>query len=130
MPDLQKRQNMLTYELKDAASSPRKQMPKKAKVFAQPPEVTCCAVWRHKSLQNLGTTRPTVGSGAFIAPSATLCGRVDIGEKANIWYGAVLRGEFLCLPSIVCCPTSFKCNGLSHLLDGKVQGDKRIFSAD
>jgi len=50
-------------------------------------------LWRHKSLQNLGTTRPTVGSGAFIAPSATLCGRVDIGEKANIWYGAVLRGD-------------------------------------
>ena len=51
------------------------------------------AVWRHKTLQNLSTVKPIVGTGAFIAPSATLVGDVSIGEKANVWYGAVLRGE-------------------------------------
>lgn len=51
------------------------------------------AVWRHKSLQNLNIRRPTIGNGAFVAPSATLVGKVEVGENANIWYGAVVRGE-------------------------------------
>lgn len=49
--------------------------------------------WRHKPLQNLGSARPVVGEGAFVAPSATLVGNVSIGENANVWYGAVLRGD-------------------------------------
>ena len=51
------------------------------------------AVWRHKPLQNLGYTKPSIGSGAFVAPSATLVGDVSIGDNANVWYGAVLKGN-------------------------------------
>ena len=29
----------------------------------------------------------------FIAPTATVVGDVTLGEKVNIWYGAVLRGD-------------------------------------
>jgi carbonic anhydrase/acetyltransferase-like protein (isoleucine patch superfamily) len=31
--------------------------------------------------------------GSFIAPTATVVGRVNIGEYSSIWYGAVLRGD-------------------------------------
>lgn len=29
----------------------------------------------------------------FIAPNATVVGKVTLGENVNIWYGAVLRGD-------------------------------------
>lgn len=29
----------------------------------------------------------------YIAPNATVVGDVQLGENANIWYGAVLRGD-------------------------------------
>lgn len=29
----------------------------------------------------------------WIAPNATVVGEVSLGEKVNIWYGAVLRGD-------------------------------------
>ncbi len=31
--------------------------------------------------------------GAYIAPNATVIGDVTLGKDANIWYGAVLRGD-------------------------------------
>jgi len=30
---------------------------------------------------------------AFVAPTATVVGQVEIGAEASIWYGAVLRGD-------------------------------------
>ena len=32
-------------------------------------------------------------AGPWIAPNATVVGDVTLGEKASIWYGAVLRGD-------------------------------------
>lgn len=37
---------------------------------------------------------PTVDAEGWVAPTATLVGRVKIGPSAGIWYGAVLRAEF------------------------------------
>ena len=34
---------------------------------------------------------------AYIAPNATVAGDVILGENANIWYGAVLRGDSACI---------------------------------
>ena len=36
---------------------------------------------------------PKVESSAFIAPNATLIGDVEIGAKASIWFGVILRGD-------------------------------------
>jgi len=36
---------------------------------------------------------PTTAADSFIAPSATLVGKVTIGKQSSIWYGAVLRGD-------------------------------------
>jgi carbonic anhydrase/acetyltransferase-like protein (isoleucine patch superfamily) len=36
---------------------------------------------------------PTIGEGVFLAPTAVLVGDVRIGDRANVWFGAVLRGD-------------------------------------
>jgi carbonic anhydrase/acetyltransferase-like protein (isoleucine patch superfamily) len=36
---------------------------------------------------------PSVSSSAWIAPTATLVGDVDVEDDASVWYGAVLRGD-------------------------------------
>ena len=37
--------------------------------------------------------RPELGDGVFVAPGATVIGRVAVGADTNIWYGCVLRGD-------------------------------------
>ena len=37
--------------------------------------------------------KPKISPKAFIAPNATIIGDVTIESGANIWYGAVLRGD-------------------------------------
>jgi carbonic anhydrase/acetyltransferase-like protein (isoleucine patch superfamily) len=36
---------------------------------------------------------PSIGEGVFLAPTAVLVGDVRIGDRANVWFGAVLRGD-------------------------------------
>jgi len=43
-----------------------------------------------KSFKN---RQPQINETAFIAENAAIIGEVTIGEKASIWYGAVLRGD-------------------------------------
>ena len=36
---------------------------------------------------------PTIGRDVFLAPTAVITGDVRIGDRASIWFGAVLRGD-------------------------------------
>jgi carbonic anhydrase/acetyltransferase-like protein (isoleucine patch superfamily) len=36
---------------------------------------------------------PSVAASAWVAPNATLVGSVTLGERASVFYGAVLRGD-------------------------------------
>ena len=36
---------------------------------------------------------PRIASDAFIAPGAVVIGDVEIGSKANVWFGCVIRGD-------------------------------------
>jgi carbonic anhydrase/acetyltransferase-like protein (isoleucine patch superfamily) len=36
---------------------------------------------------------PEIHESAFIAPNATIIGRVRIAANASVWYGAVIRGD-------------------------------------
>lgn len=40
-----------------------------------------------------GEYRPEVADSAWLAPNATLIGRVTIGENSSVFYGAVARGD-------------------------------------
>ena len=46
------------------------------------------------TLHSFGGKHPRIASDAFIAPSADIIGDVVIEEKASVWFGAVLRGDF------------------------------------
>ena len=45
------------------------------------------------TLLALGTDQPRIAEGAWVAPTATLVGAVEVAEGASVWYGAVLRGD-------------------------------------
>ncbi|HEX4280145.1 MAG TPA: gamma carbonic anhydrase family protein, partial [Solirubrobacteraceae bacterium] len=36
---------------------------------------------------------PTIGEDVFLAPTAVLIGDVRVGQRCNIWFGTVLRGD-------------------------------------
>ena len=36
---------------------------------------------------------PTLGPGAWVAPNATVLGRVELRARSSVWFGAVLRGD-------------------------------------
>jgi len=45
------------------------------------------------SIYKLGELAPELGDGAWIADSAQLIGKVHLHKDANVWFGAVLRGD-------------------------------------
>ena len=36
---------------------------------------------------------PKIGQDVFIAPTAVVIGKVEIGDNSSIWYGTVVRGD-------------------------------------
>lgn len=36
---------------------------------------------------------PNIGENVFLAPTAQIIGKVTIGDRANIWFNCVLRGD-------------------------------------
>jgi carbonic anhydrase/acetyltransferase-like protein (isoleucine patch superfamily) len=45
------------------------------------------------TIVELGGVRPAIGADVWLAPTAVLIGDVSVGDRANIWFGAVLRGD-------------------------------------
>lgn len=48
---------------------------------------------RHRTLMNIFDKTPNVHKDAFVAPSASVIGDVQVGQGSSIWYGCVLRGD-------------------------------------
>jgi carbonic anhydrase/acetyltransferase-like protein (isoleucine patch superfamily) len=44
-------------------------------------------------LYALGELKPSLGEGAWAAPSADLIGDVRLGTRASVWFGAVIRAD-------------------------------------
>ena len=44
-------------------------------------------------LYRLGDLGPSLAHGAWAAPSADLIGDVRLGERASVWFGAVVRAD-------------------------------------
>ena len=44
-------------------------------------------------LYSLGDLTPKLAAGAWAAPSADLIGDVRLGERASVWFGAVIRAD-------------------------------------
>jgi carbonic anhydrase/acetyltransferase-like protein (isoleucine patch superfamily) len=45
------------------------------------------------ALYRLGDDSPVVAASAYIAPNATVVGKVILAEKSTVWFGATLRGD-------------------------------------
>ncbi|GIL07290.1 MAG: gamma carbonic anhydrase family protein [Betaproteobacteria bacterium] len=45
------------------------------------------------ALYRLGDDAPQIPATAFVAPEATLIGKVILGENTSVWFGAVIRGD-------------------------------------
>lgn len=52
---------------------------------------------RHRTLMNVFDKLPQVHNDAFVAPSASLTGDIEVGQGSSIWYGCVLRGTAFAL---------------------------------
>jgi len=45
------------------------------------------------AIYELDGRQPRLGQGAWVADSAQVIGAVELADNANIWFGAVLRGD-------------------------------------
>ncbi|XP_076881345.1 gamma carbonic anhydrase 1, mitochondrial-like [Bidens hawaiensis] len=48
---------------------------------------------RHRTLMNVYDKAPLVAKDAFVAPSASVIGDVQVGAGSSVWYGCLLRGD-------------------------------------
>ena len=44
-------------------------------------------------IYQLGDDRPIIPASAYVAPEATLIGKVTLGENTSIWPGVTIRGD-------------------------------------
>lgn len=49
---------------------------------------------RHMPVMPMRYNTPTLGKDAFVAPSGLVVGSVTLGDKASVWYNAIIRGDF------------------------------------
>jgi carbonic anhydrase/acetyltransferase-like protein (isoleucine patch superfamily) len=45
------------------------------------------------AIYRLGDDLPVVASSAYVAPNATVVGKVVLAENSTVWFGATLRGD-------------------------------------
>ncbi|KNA19667.1 hypothetical protein SOVF_059540 [Spinacia oleracea] len=75
---------------------------------------------RHRTLMNVFDKKPFVDKEAFVAPSASIIGDVQVGHRSSIWYGCVLRGDvnFISIGS----GTNIQDNSLVHVAKSNLSG--------
>ena len=45
------------------------------------------------AIYELDGRSPQLGTGAWVAETAQVIGAVELGERASVWFGAVIRGD-------------------------------------
>ncbi|KAG7597611.1 Hexapeptide repeat [Arabidopsis suecica] len=75
---------------------------------------------RHRTLMNVFDKAPIVDKEAFVAPSASVIGDVQIGRGSSIWYGCVLRGDVNTVS--VGSGTNIQDNSLVHVAKSNLSG--------
>jgi carbonic anhydrase/acetyltransferase-like protein (isoleucine patch superfamily) len=59
---------------------------------------------------------PRIDPEAFVAPSASVIGEVEVGARSSIWFGAVLRGDMMAIR--IGAGTSIQDNSVVHTTGG------------
>ena len=68
-------------------------------------------------LQGFRGKFPRVDPSAYVHPAATLIGDVEVGPRASIWPGAVLRGDDG--PIVIGADTSIQDGTVIHMTEGR-----------
>ena len=78
------------------------------------------------TIVELGGVRPTIGDEVWLVPTTVLVGNVHVGDRASIWFGAVLRGDSSRIT--IGAGTSVQDNAVIHCADAQptVVGDDVI----
>ena len=69
------------------------------------------------TIVELGGVSPTIGEEVFLAPTAVLIGDVRVGDRANIWFGTVLRGDAMNSYIEIGAGCSIQDNAVIHCAD-------------
>jgi len=64
-------------------------------------------------LYDLGEHRVELAGDCFVAPSAAVIGQVRLGRDANVWFGAVIRGDSA--PIVIGDGTNVQDNAVVHV---------------
>ncbi|KAK6924385.1 hypothetical protein RJ641_010585 [Dillenia turbinata] len=75
---------------------------------------------RHRTLMNVFDKAPTVAKDAFVAPSASVIGDVQVGSGSSVWYGCVLRGDVNSIS--IGSGTNIQDNSLVHVAKSNLSG--------
>ncbi|URE07554.1 bacterial transferase hexapeptide domain containing protein [Musa troglodytarum] len=75
---------------------------------------------RHRTLMNIFDKVPNVHKDAFVAPSASVIGDVQVGQRSSIWYGCVLRGDVNSIH--IGSGTNIQDNSLVHVAKSNLSG--------
>ena len=67
-------------------------------------------------LYELDRTAPTLGRDVFVADGARVIGDVELGDEASVWFGAVVRGDYM--PIRVGARTNIQDNAVLHITAG------------
>jgi carbonic anhydrase/acetyltransferase-like protein (isoleucine patch superfamily) len=68
------------------------------------------------ALYELDKTAPTLGRDVFVADDARVIGDVELGDESSIWFGAVVRGDYM--PIRVGARTNIQDNAVLHITAG------------
>lgn len=77
-------------------------------------------VSRHRTIMGIFDKNPIVDKDAFVAPSASVIGNVQIGHGSSIWYGCVLRGDVNSIS--IGSGTNIQDNALVHVAKTNLAG--------
>ncbi|EKX44520.1 hypothetical protein GUITHDRAFT_152983 [Guillardia theta CCMP2712] len=47
----------------------------------------------HRNVMRIFSDAPKIKEGCFVAPTASVIGKVTLGTNSNVWYSAVVRGD-------------------------------------
>src|SRR3954452_12553891 len=65
------------------------------------------------AIHAFGGHTPSLGSGVFVADTASIIGDVIIGDESSIWYSTVIRGDVM--PIRIGARTSIQDNTVIHV---------------
>jgi gamma-carbonic anhydrase len=65
------------------------------------------------ALYELKGVRPLLGRDVFVADGARIIGDVHLGDEASVWFGAVLRGDYMAIR--VGARTNIQDNAVLHI---------------